>query len=357
MTLAIIFTVLLTIGFIYLQIAVTRGRNRALAQRTAADQRQARENGIAARARIVDIRRAAVEYGNFTILKLLLEVFPADRQPAFSSAVVWELEPAALGALRQGQAIPVTVDRGNLRRIFPEIEGARYSHRYQHAYLGIENDFRPAPESAAAVALAPPAPKRNTIYRRRSRIKLFGLPLWEVAFNLIRKEGRIRYVRNAQARAVIAVGDHATGLVAVGSFAKGFVAIGQFSLGVFSYGCLSAGVFSSGILALGVAAVGLLSGGAVAVGGIAGGYVSVGLLAVARYAFGKIDQSPEMLALYEQLKDATGLSDAAFDYGSGYAFLGFLAASFLFLPLSFAAKFWATRVMEPNDNRLESPAA
>jgi hypothetical protein len=41
-----------------------------------------------------------------------------------------------------------------------------------------------------------------------------------------------------------------------------------------------------------------LSGGAVAVGGIAGGYVSVGLLAVARYASEKIDQSPEMLALY-----------------------------------------------------------
>jgi hypothetical protein len=138
-----------------------------------------------------------------------------------------------------------------LRRIFPEIEGGAYSHRYTTRLSGIENDFAPPPASAAAGRLSAPAPKRTSIYGDGSRIKCSACALG-VAFNLIRKEGRIRYVRNAQARAVIAVGDHATGLVAVGSFAKGFVAIRAVFARRVSYGCLSAGVFRADILALGV---------------------------------------------------------------------------------------------------------
>jgi hypothetical protein len=279
-----------------------------------------------------------------------LEIFPDDRQPAFSATAIWEIMPAAGGAVRAGALLRVTIDRENLRRVFPEIAGVDYSQRFQDRLLFIENDFPPA-----APGLAPEAPKRNTIYRKRSKTVLFGLPLWEAAFNVVNKNGRHRHVKAARARAVIAVGDSATGVVAIGGFAKGVVAIGHFSFGVVSCGTFAVGLLGIGLFGVGLLAAGLISGGLASAGGLAGGFAAVGLLVAAPYGFSLAFQSPEMLAAYELLKFFSGLSDRALDYTVGYAATAYFFSCWIAFILSFVARILLVRHLRPNDNRLESP--
>lgn len=316
------------------------------------ERRQAQVNGMTAQARIVDAKYATVQRSkNFTIFKLLLEVFPANSQPAFSASVVWEINPAAMGLIQMGSLVPVKVDLGNARRIFPDSPGAVYSETYQHAYLGIENDFQPE-KIIRTENLAPPAPKPNTIYRKRSRTRLFGMPLWEVAFNLANKSGRQMYAsRNAKARGIIAIGDSATGIIAIGNIAKGLITFGHLSFGLISFGGLSIGVLSCGLQSIGGLALGFLSGGLISIGAISGGYFSIGMLTIGKYVFGKDYQSPLMLGLYENLKRLTGLSDDFFNFSLSIFFI----TIFVVYIISFIANMIGVRMLEPNNNSLESP--
>jgi hypothetical protein len=342
--------------FIIILIAViSKGRN-PVAPRLDSELQAARENGFPARARIVDFQRATLERsGVFPIFKLLLEVFPDDSAQSFSTGVVWEVEPQAIGAIMRGNVIPVTVDRKNLRCIFPEIPGAHYSVYYQFAVLMREEEYEPEKIIAASPQLAPQAPLRNTIYRKRSTTVLFGLPLWEVAINTINKKGRTRYVKAAKARAIFAVGDSATGLIAVGCSAKGLISIGQSSLGLLSFGTFSVGLLSGGVFGIGLIGIGLFGIGLLSIGLMGGGYASFGMMMLAAHPYDRFTKSPEMTQIYELFKTLTGMSDTGLEHTFGYGFLAYCAFSFLFSLFLMFAQLIAIQILEPNDNRLESP--
>jgi hypothetical protein len=109
--------------------------------------------------------------------------------------------------------------------------------------------------------------------RKRSSVEVAGLPLWAIATGPDFERGEIR----GHAKALIAIGDVATGVVAIGGLARGLVALGGLAVGFVSLGGLAIGL----LLALGGGAIGglALGGGAaggVAVGGGATGYYACG---------------------------------------------------------------------------------
>ena len=317
---------------------------------------QARLSDFLARAKIVDFRRTTLERsGVFQIFKLLLEVFPNDSQQPFSTAVVWEVEPEAVGAIMRGNIIPVKVNSKNLRCVLPQIPGAHYSQRFQFATLMRGEEYEPEKIIAATPQLAPQAPLENNIYRKRSKTVLFGLPLWEVAVNTISRKGRMRYVKSAKARAIVAIGDSATGVIAIGGSAKGLISIGQFSLGLFSFGICSIGLFSGGVFGLGLLGIGIFGVGLLSAGLMSGGYASVGGLVIAQHPYSLFDKSSKMTPFYELLKTMTGMTDLSLANTFAAILLCICAVSFAFFFVSMFGQLAAIHLLEPNDNRLESP--
>jgi hypothetical protein len=64
--------------------------------------------------------------------------------------------------------------------------------------------------------------------RRRSKTMVGGWPLWEIAVGPDLERGQMR----GHAKAIIAIGDMATGVVAIGGLAGGVIAFGGLSLGL-----------------------------------------------------------------------------------------------------------------------------
>jgi len=122
--------------------------------------------------------------------------------------------------------------------------------------------------------------------RKRSRKRLFGLPLYDIAIGPDPEEGECR----GHARGIIAIGDFAFGVVAVGGIARGGFAVGGVAVGLV---CLS-GVGVGGLVIGGVAA------GVVAVGGLALGYYACGGLAFGKYVVGAMEQDPEAVKFFSQ---------------------------------------------------------
>jgi len=118
--------------------------------------------------------------------------------------------------------------------------------------------------------------------RYTSDIVIFGLPLIQIALGPYEDE------KIGHARAVIAVGDRATGWLAIGGFTRGLISIGGTAIGVVAFGGLSAGVIGVGGAAVGLlAAMGGISAGGAAMGGLAVALIAVsGGLALAVYARG-----------------------------------------------------------------------
>ena len=114
-------------------------------------------------------------------------------------------------------------------------------------------------------------PRRGEGRRYTSSITVFGLPLVQIAFGPHGDEPRGR------ARAIVAIGDLATGWLAIGGRAIGLIAAGGMALGLLTFGGLSVGVLG---------AVGGMSLGGVAIGGWAVGVVAQGGGAVGYYAEG-----------------------------------------------------------------------
>lgn len=105
--------------------------------------------------------------------------------------------------------------------------------------------------------------------RYRSQVKLWGMPLIDIAFGPRGDE------KQGKARGILALGDQALGVVAIGGFARGVVAVGGMSIG-----CFSLGGFSLGLLtAVGGGAIGGVAAGGGAAGGIAKGGGAAGFIA------------------------------------------------------------------------------
>ena len=148
---------------------------------------------------------------------------------------------------------------------------------------------------------------RKQTIRRRSEGEFLGLPVWEIACGPDPDNNELF----GHARAIIAVGDVATGWLAIGGFARGTIAIGGCAIGGISIGGLSIGLLAAlggcaiGTIALGGAAIGLL-----AFGGGAVGYVAVGGGAYGHYAFGAgaagehvistVQRDPEAVRFFSQ---------------------------------------------------------
>ncbi len=142
--------------------------------------------------------------------------------------------------------------------------------------------------------------------RFRSRSRLFGLPVIDIAFGPKGSEAK------GKARGFIAIGDEATGVLAIGGRARGVVAIGGVAVGLFSVGGAAIGLVTS----LGGAAVGGLAAGGGAIGGLASGGGAAGLVAQGGGAVGYFARgggafgvhtvgpgstSPEATAMFDQL--------------------------------------------------------
>lgn len=296
-------------------------------------------------AKIIDFRRPSDQRSrDFELYKILLEVFPQNA-PSFSATVILEVEPMMRNAIQIGNSFPVKINSKNLREVFPDIAGMRYSYTYQFAHFTIEKDFQPQ-QIISSQGLSPQAPKAKTIYRKRSAMILFGMPLWEIAINLKNH----KYAPRAKARAVIAIGDSAIGLIAIGSIARGFISIGGVSFGFFSLGGLSLGLLSIGLNSIGLIAVGSISLALLSISGISFGYISAGLLPFGIQILGKNLQIPLLLQIFQNFKNITGLNYNPFDFVVILSIIGFAAFMGVFIGKSIICK-----MIQPNSNSLESP--
>ena len=109
--------------------------------------------------------------------------------------------------------------------------------------------------------------------RKQSKTTVAGVPLWAIASGPDPARGEMR----GHAKAIIAIGDMATGVLALGGFARGVIAFGGLALGLVSAGGLAIGLALAG----GGAAVGGMAFGGAALGGVA-----IGGGALGRYAMG-----------------------------------------------------------------------
>lgn len=130
------------------------------------------------------------------------------------------------------------------------------------------------------------AVKRRSVrcVRKRASWGLGNIPMYEVAMGPDPERGE----RRGHARAILAIGDIATGFIAVGGWARGVVAFGGLATGIVSFGGLSIGVLA----AAGGLAIGSLAFGGGAVGAIAVGGGAVGQYACGGGAFGAHVLSP-----------------------------------------------------------------
>ncbi len=139
--------------------------------------------------------------------------------------------------------------------------------------------------------------------RKRSSWGLGDLPFYEVALGPDPDRGELR----GHAKAVIAIGDMATGLLALGGWARGGIAIGGLATGLISLGGASIGVILAvGGLAIGGAAFGGGAIGGIAVGGGAYGYYACGGGAAGEHVVSATRRDPEALRFFRE----NGLSGA-----------------------------------------------
>ena len=128
--------------------------------------------------------------------------------------------------------------------------------------------------------------------RKRSEWELAGLPLYEVAMGPDPSRGQLR----GHAKAILAIGDMATGVLAVGGWARGVFAFGGLATGLVSLGGLSIGV----LVAAGGLAIGGLALGGGAVGGGAFGYYACGGGAAGAYVVSAQRRDPEAESFFRE---------------------------------------------------------
>lgn len=122
--------------------------------------------------------------------------------------------------------------------------------------------------------------------RYTSPVQALGLPILQIALGPDPATGEMR----GKARALIAIGDSATGAIAIGGVCKGGVCAGGVCIGLFTMGGVSIGALTAaGGVTIGAGlSAGGVAVGSFAVGGVAAGYGVVGGVAVGRYAYGGV---------------------------------------------------------------------
>jgi hypothetical protein len=135
--------------------------------------------------------------------------------------------------------------------------------------------------------------------RKRASWGIGDWPFYEIALGPDLSRGEWR----GHAKAVIAIGDMATGVLAVGGLSRGVVAIGGLAAGFLSLGGLSIGILGAvGGLAIGSLALGGGAIGGVAIGGGAAGYYACGAGAAGQYVMDVKRRDPEALEFFGTYK-------------------------------------------------------
>ncbi len=138
--------------------------------------------------------------------------------------------------------------------------------------------------------------------RKRATWGIGNLPFYEIALGPDMARGE----RRGHAKAVVAIGDLATGVLAVGGLSRGLVAIGGMTAGVLSFGGLSIGLLCAiGGLSIGSLAAGGGAAGGVAVGGGAAGYYACGGVAAGKHVVDAQRRDPEALEFFRQQRLGT----------------------------------------------------
>lgn len=140
--------------------------------------------------------------------------------------------------------------------------------------------------------------------RKRSETELLGLPLWEIAMGPDPEKDEIR----GHAKAIIAIGDLATGFLAIGGCARGVIALGGLAIGAIALGGGAIGA----LLAVGGAAVGGVAFGGAAAGGIAfgggaAGYYAFGGGAYGEYVYSATRRDPQAVELAKSVAGFLGV--------------------------------------------------
>jgi hypothetical protein len=134
--------------------------------------------------------------------------------------------------------------------------------------------------------------------RKRSKMTIFGLPLWHIARGPDVERGE----RMGHARGIIAIGDEALGMFAVGGIARGLFALGGVAFGGFTLGGVSIGLLlAAGGATIGGIAVGGAAVGVVAIGGAALGYFATGGAACGEYTINALHQDPAAVDLLKRI--------------------------------------------------------
>ena len=134
--------------------------------------------------------------------------------------------------------------------------------------------------------------------RRRASFTIGDLPLYEISLGADRGRGQPR----GHAKAIIAIGDVASGVLAIGGHARGIIAIGGLATGLVSIGGLSLGLLSAlGGLAIGGLSLGGAALGGVAIGGTAAGYYACGPVTAGMYVISTAHRAPEAGVMFRQL--------------------------------------------------------
>ena len=140
--------------------------------------------------------------------------------------------------------------------------------------------------------------------RKRSETELLGWPLWEIATGPDPEKGEIR----GHAKAIVAIGDIATGFLAIGGCARGAIALGGLAIGAIAFGGAAVGA----LLAVGGAAVGGVALGGAAVGGIAlgggaAGYYAFGGGAYGEFVYSATRRDPQAVELAKTVAHSLGI--------------------------------------------------
>jgi hypothetical protein len=140
-----------------------------------------------------------------------------------------------------------------------------------------------------------PSMRRGT--RKRSSIRILGMPLYDIATGPDPESGEV----HGHAKGFFAFGDVATGVVAVGGFARGIIACGGAAIGLlFAMGGAAVGGIALGGAAAGGIAIGGAAAGYAAVGGGAAGYYACGGGAVGEHVIDPTRQDPAAIEFFRQ---------------------------------------------------------
>ena len=124
--------------------------------------------------------------------------------------------------------------------------------------------------------------------RWTSSATLLEYPLVSIALGPDPSKSELR----GHARAIIAIGDIATGVIAPGGVARAAVALGGLAIGGIVLGGCGIGILALAGLALGCLAMGGLAIGYAAIGGLAVGYYAMGGAAFGQFVIGPLHQDP-----------------------------------------------------------------